>query len=113
MSGIRIQHPTARSMTFTISDVSRPYRAAMHCGAPVVVRGELRICGRVHVHKTYHLNLDETGAVIVSTEIVERLRRIPGQPFVVANVVAEPPSQTIRVPLLGILVRAPSPGGDR
>ena len=26
MPGIRIQHPTARSVTFTLTDGSRPYR---------------------------------------------------------------------------------------
>ena len=100
VGGIRIQHPTKRSTTFTVVDSSRPYRAPITCGANVVVHGELRPCGRVHVFKTYHLNLDETGAVIVSHEIVGRLERIPGNPFVQANEVRKPPTQIIRPPRL-------------
>lgn len=100
MPGVRIQHPSARNVTFTLVDGSRPYRVLSECGA----------CHRVHQFKTYHLALDETGAAIVSPEIVERLKRIPGQPFAVANEVQAPPVQTINLPRLHILTRPQAPG---
>lgn len=90
MPGIRIQHPTERSTTFTLVDGSRPLVVLVECG----------VCHRTHTMKTYHLTLDDTGSAIVSFEIVERLKRIPGQPFSIANVVDKPPDQVIRVPRL-------------
>lgn len=110
MAGVRIQHPTARSVTFTMVDGSRVYREPFACHALIVVRGELRPCARIHTHKTYHLNLDESGAVIVAPEIVARLERIPGNPFRIANEVLEPPAQRIVAPLLRILTRPIAPG---
>jgi len=111
MSGTRIQHPTKRSTTFTIVDQNRPYREPLACLAPIVVNGEQRPCARVHTFKTYHLNLDETGATIVSHEIVERLRRIPGNPFAIANEVEKPPTQFIRPPRLIARAVAVPPSG--
>lgn len=108
--GIRIQHPTARSVTFTITDANRPYPAPLTCMAEIIDAGARRPCARVHVAKTYHLNLDESGAAVVSTTVAERLGRIPGQPFRHANVVAEPPHQTIFVPTLTLRPRAAAPG---
>lgn len=110
MSGIRIQHDRLRSVTLTLVDGARPYREALVCRALMVIRGELRPCARTHPHKTYHLTLDEAGAVIVSDTIWERLQRIPGNPFRVANEVAAPPSQTIHVPRIRILPSAVAPG---
>ena len=101
MSGIRIQHPTKRNALFTIMDSTRPYWVPFQCAA----------CHRVHQFKTYHLRLDEAGAAIVSVEIVERLRRIPGQPFAIANEVATPPDQIITAPRLQLRLRATPPGG--
>lgn len=103
-AGVRIQHPTARNTVFTLMDASRPYRAPWTCPPPPAG------CASTHAFKTYHLRLDETGAAIVSPEIVERLRRIPGQPFAVANEVASPPDQTVSVPRLVVRVRANAPG---
>jgi hypothetical protein len=100
-AGVRIQHPTERNVTFTLVDGARPYRVPVDCGH----------CHRQHAFKTYHLTLDETGAAVVSTEIVARLQRIPGNPFAVANVVPDPPAQTIRVPHLLISARPLRPGG--
>ncbi len=100
MSGVRIQHPSKVSATFTITDGSRPYRQPLACSAQVLVRAELRPCGRIHAFKTYHFNLDAIGAAIVSPEIAELIRRIPGQPFAIVNEVAQPPDQVIRVPRL-------------
>lgn len=102
--GVRIQHPTARNVTFTLVDASRPYRRSWTCPPPPAG------CARTHEFKTYHLRLDETGAVIVSTEIVERLRRIPNQPFAIANQVEHPPDQVVRLPLIRRPLIAVSPG---
>lgn len=110
MPGVRIQHATARSVTLTLVDGSRPYREPMVCLAPMVVRGERRPCARTHTHKTYHLSLDETGAAIVSAEVWGYLRRIPGNPFVVANEVAHPPDQVIHLPRLRVLPSPIAPG---
>lgn len=110
MPGVRIQHPRARSVTFTLADAARPLRGPLACGARIVVAGELRPCARTHTVKTYHLNLDETGATIVSAEVWAMLQRIPGQPFAVANEVARPPDQVIHAPLLRVLTRAAPPG---
>lgn len=110
MPGVRIQHPVRRSVTFTISDGSRPLREPLACLAQIVIRGELRPCARIHTHKTYHLNLDESGAAIVSATVWEMLQRIPDQSFAFANEVARPPDQVIHVPRLRVLTRAPSPG---
>lgn len=104
MPGVRIQHPTARSKSFTLVDGSRPYRVPWTCSPPPDG------CGSTHVFKTYHFRLDEVGATIVSSEIVERLRRIPGQPFAIVNEVVDPPSQTVSVPRLIVKVRANAPG---
>lgn len=101
-TGIRIQHATERNVTFTLVDGSRLLAAPMECGA----------CHRFHVHKTYHLVLDESGAAIVSQEIWQRLQRIPGNPFSLANAVKEPPVQRLAIASpLALLVRAKPPGG--
>ena len=89
MEGVRIQHDTARNVTFTLVDASRPYRGVYDCGE----------CGRPHVFKTYHLRLDDTGSAIVSQEINDRLQRVgaygPGGGFRIAGAVAKPPTQII------------------
>lgn len=103
MPGVRIQHPSARSTTFTIVDASRPYRTPWACPPPPIG------CARTHGFKTYHIRLDEVGSAIVAPEILDRLRRIPGQPFRVTNDVAEPPAQTVRVPLLLVRTRPLAP----
>lgn len=104
MSGVRIQHPTARSTAFQLVDASRPYRRPMTCLPPPAG------CGLTHLFKTYHLRLDESGAAIVSAEIVERLKRMPLQPFEITNEVAAPPDQIIRVPRLTRHLTALAPG---
>lgn len=111
MPGVRIQHESKRSVTFTVTDGSRVYREPLICEARVVVRGELRPCARIHTHKTYHLNLDETGAVIVSAEIAARVTSLPGSPFRVANEVARPPDQVVRIPRPLIVLGRPKPLG--
>ena len=105
MPGVRIQHPTARSVTFTLVDGSRPYHEPWACPPPPAG------CASTHLMKTYHIPLDETGAAIVSLEIIERLGRIPGQPFALTNEVVAPPAQRLLIPSpLKVLARALAPG---
>src|SRR3990167_5064354 len=120
MPGVRIQHPTERSRTFTIVDSSRPYRSPLLCVAEIVVDGELRPCARTHVFKTYHLNLDGAGATIVSETIWQRMAiRLAAAGFALANEVRDPPAQVVRVPfiprrlqaLIPWPLRATEPGG--
>lgn len=89
---------------FTLAS-DRPYTEPFQCPAPPDG------CGTIHLFKTYHFRLDETGAGIVSIEIVERLKRIPGQPFTFTNEVKKPPAQTIRVTPILIRPSAIAPGG--
>lgn len=86
--GVRIQHPTERNVVFTLVDGRRPYVQPVVC-AP---------CATTHAFKTYHLHLDESGAAIVSQEIVARMRSLPAMGgFRVANAVADPPTQRLVV----------------
>lgn len=106
MPGIRLQHVNDRSVTYSIADESRPYRVPLACTGQIVINGELRPCGRTHVFKTYHLNLDETGAVIVSQTIWERMAaKFLAAGFRLANEVKEPPAQTLFVPTIAVRPR--------
>lgn len=88
MAGIRIQHPTAASCRYTVVDGGVPYVAPYECTPP-----DLGGCGSTHLFKTHHLNLDETGSVIVSTGVYERIKgRLALDGFVVANEVKDPPT---------------------
>ena len=88
MSGIRVQHPTARSVRYTVVDGAVPYPEPYQCTPP-----EMGGCGSTHRFKTHHLNLDETGAVIVSTGVFDRIRsRLALDGFIVTNEVALPPA---------------------
>lgn len=85
MPGVRIQHPVERNVMFTLVDSRRPYRDHYDCA----------VCGRVHVFKTYHFRLDETGAAVVSVEIVDRLKSMAGHGFRISGEVKAPPPQTL------------------
>jgi hypothetical protein len=88
MSGIRVQHPTARSARYTVVEPKVPYPFAYTCTPP-----EFGGCGSTHLFKTHHLNLDATGAAIVSTGVYARIKDfIALDGFVVTNEVAKPPS---------------------
>lgn len=88
MPGIRYQHPTHRNVRYTIVEPNIPYPEPYHCTSP-----ELGGCGTVHLFKTHHLNLDDTGSVIVSTGMHERIKdRLALDGFVQTNVVKKPPA---------------------
>jgi hypothetical protein len=88
--GVRIQHATERSTRLVLVDQRRPYPQPLWCEPP---------CATTHTFKAYHLDLDESGACIVSREIVERIKALPGMGgFRVANAVPKPPPQRLVIP---------------
>lgn len=73
MAGVRLHHHELRSCTFTVTNYAIPLVAPMFCwscsggpegAAPRVV---------VHTHKTYHLQIDAAGDVIVAEELAQKL----------------------------------------
>lgn len=88
MPGIRIQHPRARNARYVVVESANPYPVPYQCTAP-----EMGGCGGVHLFKTHHINLDETGAGIVSPVVFERIRgRLILDGFSVGQEVAKPPA---------------------
>lgn len=89
--GVRITHPTQRNVRFTVTDPRVPYLPPFQCTEPL-----LGGCGQVHQFKTHHLNLDETGSVIVEKVLFEKLKAyLVAFGFTVANDVAKPPPQDL------------------
>jgi hypothetical protein len=66
MSGVRLHHPELRNVTYTITNYAIPLKAPMIC-APCL--------GVVHTFKTYHLNIDNAGNVVVAEELTEMMKR--------------------------------------
>lgn len=88
MAGVRIHHPTQRNVRFTVAEKDKPYPKPYTCTPP-----EFGGCGSTHLFKTHHLNLDETGSVIVGDKLFERIKGLLGlHGFVVANEVKRPPT---------------------
>lgn len=99
MAGVRIQHPTQRNVRFNITEPDHPYLQPYQCTPP-----EFGGCGQVHLFKTHHLNLDETGAVIVGDELYRLARaHFVAAGFIETNIVDKPPT-------LGIGLAPPEPG---
>lgn len=71
--GIRLHHPVERDCTYLVR----------------------------HPRKDYYLTLDADGDVIVSTTIYERLKVVDLAGLMFMNVVATPPTQIIRVGVVG------------
>lgn len=91
-SGIRIRHNKAKSGLFIVPLPHKPFPTG-----PRPMCGACQRAGQVLQHpcKTIHLMLDDAGAVIVSKEIWEDMRRVANHAgFVPANTVIEPPGQT-------------------
>jgi hypothetical protein len=88
-AGIRIRHATETNVTYTLVDGRRPYLAPYECPR----------CRRIHEFKTYHIDLDDTGAAIVSQTVLGRLMSIPAHPFEIVDTVPNPPD--IRVGVSG------------
>jgi len=83
MPGVRLHHRNLANCVFVADDLRRRYQVPFDCV----------LCGKAHDHKTYHLNLDTDGNVIVSPKVFERLREIGliGEDLEVLNEVREPP----------------------
>jgi hypothetical protein len=64
--GVRVIHPTLRNERLVLVDAERPYPVPYLCSA----------CGLAHTHKTYHLDLDAEGGVVVSNEVAQVLERL-------------------------------------
>jgi hypothetical protein len=91
MAGVRIQHVYVRSARFNLIEGDRPYPDAYQCTPP-----EFGGCGQVHTHKTHHLNLDDTGSVIIGDELYLRLKNLfIANGFSEQNVVANPPAMGV------------------
>lgn len=93
MAGVRVQHPTARNVRFTIVEENRPYPQPYQCTPP-----EFGGCGSVHLFKTHHLNLDEVGSAIVGDVLYEKIKHLLVlNGFVETNVVKKPPTLGIGI----------------
>jgi hypothetical protein len=89
MPGVRVQHPTARNVRYTVEELNTFYPPPGYLCTPPELGG----CGRLHERKAHHLNLDETGAAIISAGVIARIgARLALDGFSVTNVVADPPA---------------------
>lgn len=106
MAGVRLTHPTARNVRFTISEPDHPYPSGPYQCTPPEFGG----CGQVHVFKTHHLNIDETGSVIIGDGLWEMAKaHILANGFSLANEVLNPPTLGIG---LGPQVAGRGPWGN-
>lgn len=64
MPGVRLHHPDLRNCTYTIIHFGVRLTQPMFCW----------VCQRMHIHKTYHLGLDQVGDVTVSETIYAYLQ---------------------------------------
>lgn len=100
-TGVRIAHATARNARFTIVEKDRPYTKPYQCSPP-----EFGGCGVVHVFKTHHLNLDETGSCIISLELYEKIKGLlTANGFSNMSEIKKPPTMTI-----GLATKVPGMG---
>lgn len=62
MAGVRLYHPTIRSQTYTVETV-QVYPVPYACN----------LCNKLHVNKSIHLRIDDSGHVIVAPEVYDKL----------------------------------------
>ncbi len=100
--GIRIRHKSLKSVMLVIRDQSRPLKQTN--GKPLpqnFVIDPCRTCGTPHDVKTYHLDLDGEGTIIVSTTVYEKLQALADHGgFEFVNRVVNPPAQELKIPLV-------------
>lgn len=100
--GIRIRHKTLKGILLVVRDQSRPLLTTE--GEPLPPNFPLdpcSTCGVPHFVKTYHLQLDGEGTIIVSRKVYEKLQGLADHAgFDFANVVDNPPDIVIKVPLM-------------
>jgi len=89
MAGVRLTHPTARNVRFTMSEPDHPYPSGPYQCTPPEFGG----CGQVHVFKTHHLNIDDTGSTIIGDVLFEKVKaHLFAYGFAVDSEVKKPPS---------------------
>jgi hypothetical protein len=99
MAGVRIHHPFERNVRYTLVEGNIPYSEPFQCTPP-----EFGGCGQVHLFKTHHLNVDETGSVIIGDVLYEKIKHLTmAAGFVESNIVEKPPT-------LGLGLGAPVAG---
>jgi hypothetical protein len=88
-SGVRLvsTDPALRGRMYLVEHPYRDYLVPKICAQ----------CNVIHTKKTYHLQLDGEGAVIVSDTIYDRLREAGMPKLKVANEVKAPPSQKVGI----------------
>lgn len=103
MAGVRIHHPTARNARFTVVQRDIPYSEPFQCSSP-----EFGGCGSVHLFKTHHLNIDDTGSAIVGDVLYKKIKHLlVANGFTEANAVKKPPTMGV-----GLLVGAKGQWGN-
>jgi hypothetical protein len=74
-----------------MSDPAIPYSAPRECTPP-----EFGGCGQVHIFKTHHLNIDDTGSSIIEEVLFEKVKaHLFAYGFTVAGTVKHPPAMGI------------------
>ena len=102
--GVRIRHHTRRSQMLPVPLIYEPWDTT---GRP-----ECGVCHSVHPCKVLHLDLDDTGSVIVSAEVKEKIWRVPQHGgFRVDSAVAKPPTQGITPETVKVKIRGIDIGG--
>ena len=102
--GIRIRHHFRRSQMLPVPLLFEPWDTTGRppCG----------LCHTIHPCKVMHLDLDDTGAIIVSQEVWQKLRRVPTSGgFTAVNPVLHPPPQGIYPETVKANIRGISVGG--
>jgi hypothetical protein len=91
--GIRVQHESATNCRFTIVENDRPYPTPYQCTPP-----EFGGCGIVHMFKTHHLNLDDSGAAIVNDMLYQKIKHLLAlNGFRETNKVKKPPTMGVGI----------------
>lgn len=91
MAGVRIQHPTYKNSRVTVVEKELLYGEPYQCTPP-----EFGGCGSKHIFKTHHLNVDDTGSVIIGDVLFEKIKaKLFLEGFQIANKVEKPPTMGI------------------
>jgi len=103
--GIRIRHKTLKGVLLVVRDQKRPIPNPHNYKLPICSS-----CMVPHDVKTYHLQLDDEGTIIVSKTVYERLSALDDRAgFETSNTVNSPPTQTLQIPIAKKLIQAFDP----
>ena len=97
MSGVRLHHPDLRHCTYTLIHFGKPLVQPMFCW----------VCNQTHIHKTYHLGLDQVGDVVVSEEIYASLQEANLDGLVATKEITSPEPQRLEGPGPDTTLRRP------